>query len=86
MCTKADEAEIFRFSAFEGAGKDIPLEMEHGTLQPAQCLSKKLLASQYWCWCEKQEETKKNRVWQQEMVLITSSRKHYLPSFPFTCN
>ena len=45
------------------------------------CLSQRLLASQYWCWCEKQEETKKNRVWQQEMFLITSSRKHYLPSF-----
>ena len=56
-----------------------PLEMKHGTLQPAQCLSQKLLASQYWCWCEKQEETKKNRVWQQEVFLIT--RKHYLPSF-----
>lgn len=37
------------------------------------------LRSQYWCRCEKQEETKKNMVWQQEVFLIT--RKHYLPSF-----
>ena len=34
---------------------------------------------QYWCWCEKQEATKKNMVWQQEVFLIT--REHYLSSF-----
>ena len=45
MCTKADEAEIFRFLAFEGAGGDFPCS--HGTLQPAQCLSQKLLASRH---------------------------------------
>ena len=37
------------------------------------------LTSRYWCLCEKQEKTKKNMVWQQEVFLIT--RKHYLPSF-----
>ena len=31
MCTKADEAEIFRFSAFEGAGTDIPYSLGDGT-------------------------------------------------------
>ena len=31
MCTKADEAEIFRFSAFEGAGKYIPYSLGDGT-------------------------------------------------------
>ena len=28
MCTKADEAEIFRFLAFEGE-EDIPIAVEH---------------------------------------------------------
>ena len=31
MCTKADEAEIFRFLAFEGAGEDIPSSLGDGT-------------------------------------------------------
>ena len=71
--------QIFTFLAFEGERRDIPHSHRDGTLQPAMCLSQRLLTSQYWCWCEKQEETKKNRVWQQEVFLIT--RKHYLPSF-----